>query len=886
MEALSDDDEVITGRPDLQIRLNLSSGPAEKPQAKPLAPSNRTGHSVMPGPFEQFCLVESAPPKQQPEPARALSPQAPRKRKRLVKLRDIPDATSPQPSPSPMRIRGRQRDSVILSDSEDDQRVPDTLGKAAPEAKAVGLPSVAKAESPAQWPADASARLRNAGDNAVDLAEEPEDAAEDGADHVLDRCEAIAGSLRQLLGQHQAAQGASSAEAVMVTHEALISACGEAVRCFKGYQLVGVNYLALLARSGIGGAIMADEMGLGKTAQAIAFLGVRKALDGDGGPHLVIVPASLLENWQRELAKWCPGLRVVTYYGKERWQLREELKDWRRRRKNGGLAGMVAAQQQQQQSTSSLSELDDDLEDSESGEDDVFDMSEPQSPGFSADCGAREAPFNVLLTTYTLFERDSHESKLDRAFLKLWQWSCLVLDEAHAVKNRNARRTTHLNRVAVLCKRRIMLTGTPLQNDLQELQNLLGFLLPDIFREEDAAQLSGVQDEEELETLTQRMKTLLGPFVLRRLKADVAGQLAPKDQRLTQLSMTPIQADMYTEAVQRLRKQAVDAGLPDGTAGVSTAKLTRKLGKQGVTSLFTDLRKIAQHPLLMPRVCTDDRVLQMAKIAHPRGIFGDTCTLEQVQTELLGYSDFSLHCLALNNAPKFSQFLLDPEHLIDSAKCRALAELLPKLKEEGHHPLIFSQWTSVLDILEWLLERLQLPYLRLDGSTAVADRLALVDKFNDPSADVFAFLLSTRAGGQGLNLTRADTVILHDVDFNPQIDRQAEDRCHRLGQQRTVVVHRLVTQGTVDEGIHAMAERKLRLDAAVLDGVTAAAEGKAAGTAAATVQMSELLQSLLARTTGPDGTSTESRETHGQDDREEHPANKEAGTRVELVDLT
>ena len=152
-----------------------------------------------------------------------------------------------------------------------------------------------------------------------------------------------------------------------------------------------------------------------------------------------------------------------------------------------------------------------------------------------------------------------------------------------------------------------------------------------------------------------------------------------------------------------------------------------------------------------------------------------------------------------------------------SGKCRRLQALLPELRAQGHRVLLFSQWTSCLDILEWLLEHLGLPYCRLDGSTQVADRQQLVNEFNAEGSELFIFLLSTRAGGQGLNLTGADTVILHDVDFNPQIDRQAEDRCHRIGQVRPVKVIRMCASGTVDENILDIATRKLSLDAAVLE---------------------------------------------------------------------
>jgi SWI/SNF-related matrix-associated actin-dependent regulator 1 of chromatin subfamily A len=152
-----------------------------------------------------------------------------------------------------------------------------------------------------------------------------------------------------------------------------------------------------------------------------------------------------------------------------------------------------------------------------------------------------------------------------------------------------------------------------------------------------------------------------------------------------------------------------------------------------------------------------------------------------------------------------------------SAKAAHLAGLLPRLRSGGHRVLLFSQWTMVLDLLESLLRDLGLAWSRLDGSTPSGDRLALVDAFNAGSPDThFAMLLSTGAGGQGLNLTGADTVIIHDAAWNPAVDRQAEDRAHRLGATRPVRVIRLVTAGTVDEGVVAVADRKAALADAVL----------------------------------------------------------------------
>mmetsp|Transcript_12330 Transcript_12330/g.17142 ORF Transcript_12330/g.17142 Transcript_12330/m.17142 type:complete len:283 (+) Transcript_12330:3-851(+) len=185
-------------------------------------------------------------------------------------------------------------------------------------------------------------------------------------------------------------------------------------------------------------------------------------------------------------------------------------------------------------------------------------------------------------------------------------------------------------------------------------------------------------------------------------------------------------------------------------------------------------------------------------------------------------SDFRIHMTCLEEGefvPGLASFLLTTErfnvNLLQSAKFDFLKEKLPRLLGEGHRVLIFSQWTSLLDILELLMEDLALQYLRLDGSTPAAERQELIDTFNG-DGNFKVFLLSTKSGGVGLNLTSADTVILHDLDFNPQNDLQAENRCHRIGQKKLVTVMRLVSKDTVDEHIFAIANKKRELNEAVL----------------------------------------------------------------------
>ncbi|KAL0446670.1 UNVERIFIED_CONTAM: protein CHROMATIN REMODELING 19 [Sesamum latifolium] len=441
-------------------------------------------------------------------------------------------------------------------------------------------------------------------------------------------------------------------------------------------------------------------------------------------------------------------------------------------------------------------------------------------------------PFDVILVCYSLFERHSAQQKDDR---KIRHWKkCVLMDEAHALKDKNSYRWKNLMSVARNARQRLMLTGTPLQNDLHELWSLLEFMMPDLFEtgDIDLKKLLNAEDRD----LICRMKSILGPFILRRLKSDVM-QLVPKIQKVEYVYMAKQQEDAYKEAIENYR--AISQARIMKSSETCPHNVASILPRRQISNYFLEFRKIANHPLLVRRIYTDDDVVRFAKMLHPKGVFGFECTLERVIEELKSYNDFSIHRLLLYYGDADTGILSD-EHVMVSAKCRALAELLPVLNRSGSRVLIFSQWTSMLDILEWTLDVIGVTYRRLDGSTQVTERQTIVDSFNKDTS-IFACLLSTRAGGQGLNLTGADTVIIHDMDFNPQIDRQAEDRCHRIGQTKPVTVYRLVTKDTVDENIYEIAKRKLILDAAVLEsGVEVENEGEMPDKT-----MAEILSSLL-----------------------------------------
>lgn len=238
----------------------------------------------------------------------------------------------------------------------------------------------------------------------------------------------------------------------------------------------------------------------------------------------------------------------------------------------------------------------------------------------------------------------------------------------------------------------------------------------------------------------------------------------------------------------------------DGTIHATT--------EQSGISMMMDMRKLANHPLLL-RYHYDQPTTRMMAARLAKDPDYKEKNEQYLFEDLMCMSDFQVH--QLTQQYSCIRSFAVPDHLIeDSGKFLKLDNMLPKLQAEGHRVLIFSQFTMMLDILEPYLQLRDYRYLRLDGSTAVNDRQYLINQYN--AEDIFIFLLSTKAGGLGINLTAADTVIIHDIDFNPYNDKQAEDRCHRMGQTRPVTIYRLLSAGTIEEGIYQVAQEKLNLE--------------------------------------------------------------------------
>lgn len=576
--------------------------------------------------------------------------------------------------------------------------------------------------------------------------------------------------------------GAVSSDRRVVTQEDIPDICETLV--LKPYQVVGINWLLLLCENSVSG-VLADEMGLGKTVQTISFLLLLEDLSKKqqaqqqtssarvcGGPHLVVVPASVLNNWKREFAWIAPSLRIVVYHGAKEDRL--------------------------------------DLQDSLSADD-----------------------FDVLLTTYSYFERDSCQD--DRNFLRSFRFGYMILDEGHSIKNSKTSRFKRIT--AMRARNRLVLSGTPIQNNLNELLALLSFLMPRMFDHGSDELLSFFDGNEQKKCA--KVRKILAPFILRREKKYVLSQLVAKTVHVEMLKAGPAQHKAYTDLIESVIKQKeaevarkleekerkkkhnskfdrqvqLLLGLTDAKNGSSA-----KASEASDVAIFTQLRKAANHPVLLRNHYVSDDVLTiMSRCLHRAEAFGTQCSMAMVRKELESYCDFELHdlCVQYGANEELRKLQLPMETLLASSKFDYLRGLLPKLQVEGHRVLIFSQWTKLLDLLEVLMGHMKYRYLRLDGSTDVAERQGMIDTYNEDTG-IFVFLLSTRAGGLGINLTAADTVILHDLDFNPTNDEQACDRCHRIGQTKPVSIYKLVAQDTVDHDIYRMGETKTQLNHAVL----------------------------------------------------------------------
>jgi superfamily II DNA or RNA helicase len=443
----------------------------------------------------------------------------------------------------------------------------------------------------------------------------------------------------------------------------------------RPYQQQGLNWLQFLRQYALGG-ILADDMGLGKTLQTLVHIQVEKDAGRLKHPALIIAPVSLMGNWQRETARFCPDLRSLVLHGKDRHEIADSMAD-----------------------------------------------------------------HDIVITPYSLLERDRER------WLKT-KWHLVVLDEAQNIKNAS----TQAAQVASLlrARQRLCLSGTPMENHLGEIWSLFHFLMPGFLGSQKKFQelfRTPIEKQGNPERL-QQLRSRVTPFMLRRTKAVVASELPPKIETVMRVELSGKQADLY-ETIRLGMEKSVREALD-----------TKGLAKSQITILDALLK--------LRQVCCDP------------------------------------HLVKLSAAKKVG----------NSAKLERLMEMLPEMLAEGRRILLFSQFTSMLSLIEVELQKLGIPWVKLTGQSQKRD--ALIEQFT--SGAVPLFLISLKAGGVGLNLPQADTVIHYDPWWNPAVENQATDRAHRIGQTQSVWVVKLVAQGTIEERILGLQERKALLAESMYSG--------------------------------------------------------------------
>ncbi|KAF6220682.1 hypothetical protein HO133_003115 [Letharia lupina] len=564
----------------------------------------------------------------------------------------------------------------------------------------------------------------------------------------------------------------------------------------RDYQLEGLTWLTCLYQIGLNG-ILADEMGLGKTIQLISFLAFLRE-NGTNGPFLILGPLSTVNNWVKEFGFWTPDIPVVMYHGTPQGR------------------GQIRRQQLKGDSK-----------------------------------GAR---FPVVCTSYEICMRD-------KKFLANYPWKFIVVDEGHRLKNFNCKLVKELKQYP--SESRLILTGTPLQNNLTELWSLLNFLLPEAFSDlehfESMFDFSDVQDKdghkqfmskERQKRTVASLHAILKPFLLRRVKNDVETNLPKKREYILYAPMTPAQKELYRKIKDNdirayLEEKAIERiGVKLEDSRVSEMKgKKRKSGSGTSTPNKSAKSSRGSTPASSIRSGRSSRRQNYAEVSDSEYFkqIEQSSESEEVDEEELEKRDRDLTLaqarkevsqkklqnpvmqlrLACNSPHHFSwpwAADADPDETLvtESGKMVMLDRLVPYLFAKGHKIILFSQFSKQLDILEeWATTLRGWPVCRIDGAVKAEDRAEQIEAFN-AEPDHKLFLLSTRAGGQGINLTSADTVILFDSDWNPQQDLQAQDRAHRIGQTRPVIIYRLATKGTVEQTLLEKADGKRRLEKLVI----------------------------------------------------------------------
>ncbi|KAJ7463272.1 P-loop containing nucleoside triphosphate hydrolase protein [Mycena latifolia] len=617
-----------------------------------------------------------------------------------------------------------------------------------------------------------------------------------------------------------------------------------------------------LHENGISG-ILADEMGLGKTLQTIAFSAHLREL-GFSRPFLIVCPLSVLHNWAEEYRKFAPKIPVVLYHGTpaERAELRRTVMALPAKVK-APLApptprGRASLKRKRSAFFGGDDAADIEADEGDEGDDEAWQRG-PEGGTWKWDFP--DMPhFPVILTTYELIIKD-------RPVLGGYPWGYIVVDEGHRLKNMRCALVREVKRYD--SAGRMVLTGTPLHNNLAELWSLLNFVLPDIFDDVDAFQewfslprMSALLPSARMGTFIGALHAILKPFLLRRMKVDVLGSaLPPKKSYVLYARLSAAQRTAYEailgggargwvasgagaiagssalvstptfvsapplegvegnamEGVESSGMEGVEGGESgEGSNSKEEGRALRARRKAKGKGRASDERDEAEEEAERLRAAEAFRQVNNMKLQNT------VMQLRKVCSHPFLFVRSEDDKWALGRMPPSPEVLAarEAELVGASGKMLLLDRLLAELFRRGHKVLLFSQFTTMLDIIEdWAVDMKGWAICRIDGTTPPLERRDQMNAFQSagdaPDAPRL-FLLSTRAGGLGVNLTAADTVIFYDQDWNPQMDAQAQDRAHRIGQTKPVLIFRLVSAHTIEEKIMQRATEKRKLEALVI----------------------------------------------------------------------
>ena len=478
-------------------------------------------------------------------------------------------------------------------------------------------------------------------------------------------------------------------------------------KMLRSYQLESLNWL-IESWYNCRNVILADEMGLGKTIQSIAFLNYLFSFQNMRGPFLVVAPLSTLQHWKRTVEDWST-MNCVLYYDVNGQEGRKACRTYEWYLTDISLKGAIVP-------------------------------------------AAELCKFNILITSFEVFLQDYKDELINLPFQHI------IIDEAHRLKNQNAKILTSLKRLP--CERILLLTGTPIQNNTAELWTLLNFIEPSKFYSESKflAEYGDLSNAEQIE----KLHLILRPYLLRRMKDDVEKSIPPLQETIIDIEMTNIQKTIYKALYENNKGVLVKGSGFNFNASLNNLEM--------------QLRKCCNHPFMIKELHSD--------------------LTRECMTQA-DYIDKLINC---------------------SGKMILLDKLLEKIINEDSKVLVFSQFTNMLQLIEQYLKFKGIPFEKIDGGVKAKERQNSIDKFNAPNSKINVFLLSTKAGGVGINLTSANVVIIFDSDWNPQNDVQATARAHRIGQENEVKVYRLITKKTYEAEMFERASKKLGLDQAIFLG--------------------------------------------------------------------